>query len=249
MAYTRPATTLTPALIIYLIDASHSMNDPCGSTTKIAVVNQGLKEAIKDMICRSMRGGIVQNRYKVAILAYSTTVVDVLNGICDLPDLAKLGVPTISAGSETNTEVGFSAVEKLLSAHLAEFQTSPAPLVCHLTDALMTLGDPTPIIRRIQAMQVQDGSVLVEHVYVADQMLKKPVQDWEQWEGVTKARQLTNKYARLLFRLASPLPESYRQNINSYGYHLQQNAALFFPGLHMELVRLAFAISSATRLI
>ena len=26
--YTQPATTLTPALIVYLIDASDSMNDP-----------------------------------------------------------------------------------------------------------------------------------------------------------------------------------------------------------------------------
>lgn len=39
MLYTQPATSLTPALIIYLIDASHSMNDPCGSMTKIDLVN------------------------------------------------------------------------------------------------------------------------------------------------------------------------------------------------------------------
>ncbi len=248
MNYTRPATTLTPALIIYLIDASHSMNDPCGSSTRIDLVNQGLKEAINDMTCRAIRGGTVQKRYKIAILAYSTTVVDVLDGLCDLPELARLGTPTITAGGETNTEIGFKAVEDLLQAHLSEFQASPAPLVCHLTDALMTTGDPTATIKRIQAMQVPDGPVLIENIYIGDRMLKTPVADWKQWGGVAKAGQLTSKYARFLFRLSSPLPETYRQNINSYGYHLQKGTALFFPGLHMELLRLAFAISSATQL-
>jgi hypothetical protein len=65
---------------------------------------------------------------------------------------------------------------------------------------------------------------------------------------VTKPGQLTNDYARLLFQLSSPLPETYRQNINNYGYRLQSGASLFFPGIHTDLVRLAFAVSSATQL-
>ncbi|WP_376794304.1 hypothetical protein [Thermogemmatispora sp.] len=248
MYYTQPATSLTPALVIYLIDASHSMNDPCGSTTKMGLVNRALKEAIKDMVRRSIRDGIVQRRYKVAILAYSTAVVDVLGGIRDLPELVKHGVPVISAGGETDTAIGFAAVENLLQKHLSEFDSCPAPLVCHLTDALITASDPTPIVRRIQAMAVRDGPVLVENVYVADKMLRTPVRDWRQWGGVTRASQLTNDYARFLFSLSSPMPEIYRQNINNYGYNLQPGAALFFPGVHTDLVRLAFTISTATQL-
>lgn len=246
--YTQPTTTLTPALVIYLIDASHSMNDSFGGATKMGVVNKALKEAIKDMVRRSIREGIVQPRYKIAIFAYSTQVVDVLEGIRDLPELVKQGVPIISAGGETDTAIGFAAVEMLLQKHLEEFQTCPAPLVCHLTDALITASDPTPIVRRIQAMTVRDGPVLVENVYVADNMLRTPVYDWQRWKGVVKPGQLTNDFAKLLFRLSSPLPETYRQSINDYGYSLQEGAALFFPGAHMDLVRLAFAVSTATQL-
>ena len=247
--YTQPATTLSPALVIYLIDASYSMNDPCGSTTKIDVVNRALKDAIKDMVRRSIRDGVVQRRYKVAIFAYSTEVVDVLDGIRDLPDLVRHGVPAIIAGGETDTHVGFSAVEFLLKANLEKFQSSPAPLVCHLTDALVTAAsDPSPVVKRIQAMAVNDGPVLVENVYVADKMLRSSVRDWREWGGVLKANQLTNEYAKMLFHLSSPLPETYRQNINNYGYNLQRGAALFFPGAHTDLVRLAFAISTATQL-
>lgn len=248
MFYTQPATSLTPALVIYLIDASYSMNDPCGTMTKIDMVNKALREAIKDMVRRSMRDGIVQRRYKLAIFAYSTKVVNVLDGICDLSDVVKHGVPVISAGEETDTTAGFTAVETLLQAHIAKFQANPAPIVCHLTDALVTVSNPVPVVRRIQAMTVDDGPVLVENVYVADNMLRSPVHDWSQWNGVLKPNQLINNYAKFLFQLSSPLPETYRQNINNYGYHLQKGAALFFPGAHMELVRLAVAISTATQL-
>jgi hypothetical protein len=248
MLYTQPATSLQPAPVIYLIDASYSMNDPCGTTTKIDMVNQALREAIKDMVRRSMRDGIVQQRYKIAIFAYSTKVIDVLDGFCDLSDLVEQGFPVISADGETDTAAGFSAVETLLQTHIPYLQSGPAPLVCHLTDALITTGDPVPVVRRIQEMTVRDGSVLIENVYVADKMLRSPVPDWHQWPGVSKPGQLTNRYAKFLFQLSSPLPDTYRQNMNNYGYHLEKGSMLFFPGTHTELVRLAFAISTATQL-
>ena len=246
--YTRPATTVTPALIIYLIDASKSMNEPCGTTTKIDVVNNALRDAMKDMVRRSMRDGVVQPRYKIAIFAYSTKVIDVLDGIRTLPELVHVGPPILSAGGNTDTEAGFAAVARLLKTHLQEFEDCPAPLVCHLTDALLTTNNPQPIVEHIQSMRVEDGPVLVENVYVADKMLRKSVRDWKKWGGVYKAEQLTNEYAKLLLSISSLLPTSYRENINNYGYHLQSGAALFFPGANSDLVRLAFAISAATQL-
>jgi uncharacterized protein YegL len=246
--YSQPATTLTPSLIVYLIDASDSMNEPCQGSTRIEMVNAALRTTVKDLVRRSMRDGVVQRRYKIAIFAYSTRVIDVLGGIRELPDLLRTGLPELSAGGVTDTAGGFDAVLRLMEGHLKEFQYSPAPLVCHLTDGVFTTTDPTPAIERIQAMAVADGPVLVENVYFAERMLRRPVVDWQQWGGVVRAADLSDEYARFLFSLSSPLPETYRQNINNYGYHLQPGAALFFPGVNSDLVRLAFAISSATQL-
>jgi hypothetical protein len=246
--YTRPATSLSPALIVYLIDASRSMSDPCGQTTKIDVVNKALRDAMKDMVRRSMRDSNVQPRYHIAIFAYSTAVIDVLDGIRPLPELVQFGPPVLSAAGSTDTTAGFAAVACLLDAHIREYDHCPAPLVCHLTDALLTTSDPQPMVQRLKSLRVEDGPVLVENVYVADSISRRRVRDWHKWGGILKAEQLTNDYARFLFGMSSPLPESYRENINNHGYALQSGAALFFPGANSDLVRLAFAASAATQL-
>jgi hypothetical protein len=246
--YTRPATTLTPALVVYLVDASDSMNQACGEGSKMEIVNKALRVTLRDLWRRSMRDGMPQHRYKIAIFAYSTKIVDVLGGIVDLPELLKYGVPQWNADGVTDMAAAFAAVEAFLEKRLAGFQRSPAPLVCHLTDAVFTTADPSPAISRIQGMHVEDGPVLVEHIYVAERMVRKSIQEWYQWQGVRRASDLTDKYARFLFDHSSPLPETYRQNINNYGYHLQPGIRMFFPGLQNDLIRLAFVTSIATQL-
>jgi len=246
--YTQPATTLTPALIIYLIDASDSMNEPCGATTKMALVNSLLQATLRDMARKCMRSGVLRPRYKVAILAYSRTVLDVLQGVRDLPTVVQAGMPELSASGVTDMEAGFKEVERLLESQLPDLTDSPAPLVCHLTDAGFTASDPSSSIQRIQAMRVNDGPTLVEHVYVADHMLRIPTRDWMTWGGARNRTELNNPYARYLFAQASPLPETYRQSINDYGYSLAPGARLFFPGAQADLMRLAFVASTATQM-
>ncbi len=251
--YLQPATRLTPALVIYLIDASASMNELCGPSlpmSKVELVNAALREGIKAMVLRSMRDNRVQPRYHVAMLAYSTTVLDLLQGVRTLPELMRVGGPPelIAGGEETDTAAGFKAVEELLNRYLENYRGSPAPLVCHLTDALRTTQDPAPIVQRIQKMSVNDGPVLVENILMSEKLLRKPVSNWQQWGGVHRPKDITDEYARLLFSLSSPIPETYRENINrSAGYQLQKGAALFFPGSQTELMRLAIAASSATQ--
>lgn len=251
--YTQPATTLTPALVVYLVDTSDSMNAALGDTTKIDLVNAALRESVRHMIRRSMRDGVPQPQYQVAIISYNTYVTDMLDGIRSLPDLVEAGVPKLVARGETDTTQAFAAAEELLKGYLESLSKSstppcPAPLVCHLTDAHFTTDDPAPVVKRIRAMQVNDGPVLVENVYMADDMLHQNVADWYEWKGVLRENEVRNENAKRLFQLSSVIPEIYRQNINNYGYHLQKGATLFFPGLHRDLVKLAFAISAGTQL-
>lgn len=52
--YSQPATALTPALIVYLIDASDSMNERCGDSAKIDLVNKSLRTSCKRLALRAI---------------------------------------------------------------------------------------------------------------------------------------------------------------------------------------------------
>ncbi len=250
LMYIRPATTHTPALIIYLINAGASMNELCGTTTKIDLVNRALYEAVQLMVQKSLRETKVLARYKIAIFAYnSATVIDVLDGIRALSDIVWVGRPIITPGGDsTDATRGFIAVEQLLRVCRAEFQHCPAPLVCHVSDTLLLQQNTSAIFRfaqSIRSIRVDDGPVLLENVYIAENALQKVIPDWQLWGGVLQEKNLANDNAKLLHRLSSPLPAVYRQNMNEYGYRLQEGAAFFFPGLHPELVSMAFVASTA----
>lgn len=256
MPYTTRATSTRPALIIYLIDASDTMRKPCGNVTRMDVVNQSLQAMLRELVRRSIRDDIVQNRYHLAILAYSTEVLDVLassrephlrgRSIWTLRELLEVGLPVIEAGGQTNTYAAFAAADALIREHLDEYANSPAPLVCHFTDGGFSTEDPSPVVKRIRSCAVKDGPVLIENVYVADDVLREPPSTLTAWPGVTRAGDLSDPYARFLFELSSPLPASHRSFINSRGYALRENAALFFPGGQVDLIRLAFVASAAT---
>src|SRR5262245_37851549 len=99
MAYEIMATQKTPALIIYLLDVSGSMEQPLDGAPKIAHVNKALQKVLVRMVRRSTKGELVAARYRIAMIAYSTTPLDILPGIKTIDELAKLGAPQLTASN------------------------------------------------------------------------------------------------------------------------------------------------------
>jgi serine/threonine protein kinase len=241
------ATRLTPALAIYLLDLSGSMGLPLGGRTRIDLVKEALTKTIERMVFRSTRGVLVSPRYRVAVLGYSDRVYDLLSGIKSVDRLAAESFdPGLVPLSTTDTARGFAEVEKLLAAELSRLQDCPAPIVCHLTDGESTGDDPEPIVERIKAMKVADGNVLVENVFISEQVLSGPMADVMQWSGVTRNTPLATPYADKLRRMSSPLPDSYRSGLNDFGFNLGSDAVMMLPGTSPELVKLAFQMSGMT---
>jgi hypothetical protein len=242
--YKIPATSKTPALIIYLLDVSGSMSQDCGGRPRIEVISDALQKVAVKMVQRSTKGVNVAPRYRVAIFAYSSQVIDILGGVKTIDEFAKMGVPRLTTLDMTDTAAAFAKAEELLDAELPNLQDCPAPLVCHMTDGEYNGADPTPIARRIAAMAVPDGNVLIENIYVRSGGLT--VTDVNSWPGISSAGELRESYSRTLFEMSSPIPESYRSVMSEFGYTLAQGARMFFPGDQPELVELGFAMSGAT---
>lgn len=247
MPYEVMATSRTPALIIYLLDISISMAQPFGGRPRIDVAMEALGAALRQMVFRSTRGKVVAPRYRIAMLAYSDGVWDLLGGVKTVQDVALLGKPPdLTPRRITNTKLGFEQVEKILGAEMPNLRGCPAPLVCHMTDGEYTEEDPKPVVDRLLKMSVPDGGVLIENIFISDKILPQPIADPHQWPGITRDTLVTNSYAERLKALSSPLPDTYRDMLYDNGYRLAQGCLMLLPGTSPELVALGFQMSAAT---
>lgn len=246
MNYMTMATQRTPALIIYLLDVSMSMSRRLGKKQSIEVVMDALTAALRQMVFRSTKGGRLSPRYRIAMYAYSDHVYDLLDGARSVDQVAQLGVPELSPQRSTDTAKAFLQAEKLLQQELPNLQDCPAPLVCHMTDGEYTDSDPEPIVRRIMQMSVPDGNVLVENIFISDQILTQKIEDPKEWPGIMPDTALKDKYAKKLRSISSPIPDSYRSMMVEFGYRLGEGAVMLFPGISPELVSLGFQMSAAT---
>lgn len=246
MPYSVLATAKTPSLIIYLLDVSASMFQPLGEKQRITVVTDALTAALRQMIFRSTRGGRLSPRYRVSMLAYSDHVYDLLDGIKTIGEVAHMGVPELSPMRTTDTANAFLKAERILQAELPNLQDGPAPLVCHMTDGEYTGDDPEPIVRRIMAMSVPDGNVLVENIFISDRVLAEQIRDPNKWPGILPDTPLGSDYARKLRDVSSPVPPSYREMMQENNYSLAPGAVMLLPGTTPELVAMGFQMSAAT---
>jgi len=246
MPYEILATSPTPALIIYLLDVSASMTQPLGNKRRIDIVMDALGAALRQMVFRSTKGSRVAPRYRLAMYAYSDHVYDLLNGVKTVDQVAQLGVPELSTMRSTDTARGFAQVEKLLQAELPNLAHCPAPLVCHMTDGEYTGADPEPVVRQIAGMHTPDGNVLVENIFISDNVLSETIKDSNTWKGVLPNTQLNTDYARKLRSMSSLLPASYQVMLAETGYAISSGAAMMLPGNTPELVELGFVMSMST---
>ncbi len=246
MAYDTMATTTNPALVIYVLDVSASMNQKLGTKRRIEVVVDALRAALTTMVHRSTKGVSIRPRYRLAMFAYSDHVYDLLDGIKTIVEVASMGTPDLSTMRTTDTARAFTQVEQLLVAELPRLAACPAPLVCHITDGEYTGDDPELIVRRIMDLTVPDGNVLVENIFISDRILPDPITNVRQWPGVLPSTNLTNDYAQKLRAMSSTLPESYRQMMEESSYRIQRGALMLLPGTSPEMVAMGFQMSAST---
>jgi hypothetical protein len=256
MHYTAKATAKTPAHIIFLIDISESMAQPCYGQPRISVVARALTEVIFHMMDMStiMVGNQpkIRPRFRVAILGYNERVYDPYEGFVSIDKLAQAGVPSFQPAGETNMFLGFQAVEKLIDQLLSALGNAPAPLpaplVCHLTDMEYNKGNsPLALAERIRAYETDDGPVLIENVFISDNALRTPISNIESWPGVGSEAELQGSFAAELFRMSSEIPATYLETIRYWGFsNMKPGSRLMFPGANPDLIKTALVTTGSS---
>lgn len=240
------ATRNTPALVIYLIDISGSMAEPLDGKRKIDHVEDAIEKVVNKMIQRSTRGELIAPRYRIAMIAYTDDPIDILGGVLTIDQVAQRGKLKLTPNHLTNTDKAFAVARDILEQELPRLSDCPAPMVCHLTDGEYTGDDPSPIAQEIMQMGNADGKVLIENIYVGEQLTQQPITDLRIWPGLIDESQLSSEPAKRLFPMSSQLPDTYADVVADDGYALQPGSRMLIPGTNRELIQLAFAMSGAT---
>lgn len=191
------------------------------------------------MIQRSTKGTAISPRYHVAMFAYSSQVFDLLGGIKTIDELAKLGIPQLTALDTTDTARAFSLIKKLLITELPKYAESPAPIILHITDGGFTGDDPTPIVEDICNMSVTDGKVLLANVYISPPQKENVFlcPNNTQWVNIHEER---------LFNMSSTFPDAYRAAYDEFGFQVPAGAKMYIRGYIPEVFELLLPISSVT---
>lgn len=118
---------------------------------------------------------------------------------------------------------------QILSDWLAQHPGCFPPIVINITDGEATDGDPTAAATKLQDLTSDDGNILLFNVHLSSQRAA-PIEFPDSEAG------LPDKYAELLFRLSSALPEYMRSIAQQEGFAVSENTRGFVFNADMVAV-------------
>jgi hypothetical protein len=247
VSYEIRATADTPALLIYLIDISGSMTLEFEGRRRMDIINEALQSIMRQIIYRSTKGNHLSPRYRIAILAYSDEVYDLLNGVKSIDRIANRGqLPQLYPKRFTDTAKAFRQALKILQTEMPTMGQCPAPIICHLTDGVYTGEDPEPIAKEIMELSLPDGPVLIENIFLTEEATQGKVKDAKAWRGIVSNQFMPDPYTEKLMRMSSVIPETYRDMMRESAYSIQKDALMMLPATSKDLIALGFQMSAAT---
>ncbi len=253
-SYVNLATSAHPATILYLVDISGSMQASMpGGKSRIEVVKDAIQTSYAAMLKYSLKQGKVRPRYRIGMIAYESELYDVYDGILEIDKIISQGIPNLTPQRKTDMAKAFRYAIKLIQDDLKEWTQQwkdecPPPMVINITDCEYAeeTPDPEPFARQLQDITVADGNVLVENIFVTDQIVLTNT-DVKEWRGYRFNETTGDAYGDKLLAMSSPLPSSFAQIMNEQqGLKLREGTAMMFPGVSLEFIKTAFVVGTAT---
>jgi hypothetical protein len=219
---------------LFLIDQSSSMVKPFGAQPakqKAEGVADAINRLLQNLVLKCAKSEGVRDYFYVGIVGYGAKVGSAFGG--SLAGQTLVPVSAIAANplrveqrarkvddgagglaeQKFKFPVWFEALasgrtpmcqamelaKQYLEMFLARFPKCYPPLVLNVTDGMSTDGDPLPAAKKLQELSTPDGNVLLFNAHVSA-TTAPPV------EFAAVENGLPDPFARLLFRMSSPLP-------------------------------------------
>jgi hypothetical protein len=230
MQYTAEISRANPTCFLFLIDQSKSMLKPMAgdpTRTKAEAVADAVNNLLYTLSLRCVWGNSVFDRFHVGVLGYGTQVGPALGGalagrdIVPISELARNPLrveqrpkpgPDGTVGSvrfpvwfeptgdgKTPMAATFQRASVLLAGFLVDHPDCFPPIVINITDGKPTDANPMQDAARLRQLSSSDGNVLVFNLHISESSGRR-IEFPDREDG------LPDLYARLLFRMSSPLP-------------------------------------------
>ncbi len=250
MKYQNLATSKHPALIIFLIDVSRSMETkmPNGKM-RIDVVREVLSQTIQEMVHRSLANGKIKSRYRVGLFAYSEKMWDVWEGVRTIDEIEN-EIPELPLQTATDMAMDIRGVSQIVEQDIKGWSSTwqekcPAPLITHITDAEYTedFENPSPIGKKLMGLSVPDGNVLLSNILISKYINIPQGVHVSQWSGFYPEGTTKDRFGDTLLAMTSTIPDPYLKAISKVGMNIKSGARMLFPGVNTEFIKGGFAMS------
>lgn len=232
MPYSAEISRVNPTCFLFLIDRSRSMLDPLGDGTgrnKAEGVVSAINHLLYTLVLRCVWGNAVLDRFHVGVLGYGATVGPATGGPLsekDLVPISELARNPLRVEERTQRNADGStqqvrspvwlepagdgrtpmcaAVKRasmILAGFLADHPGCFPPIVINVTDGRPTDGNPLADAQRMRQLSSTDGQVLLFNLHLSETeggRIEFPDNE---------AALPEDPYAKLLFRMSSPLPK------------------------------------------
>lgn len=255
MSYTAEISRANPSCFLFLIDRSGSMEDGWpgeAGKQKADGLATIINRLLQNLVLKCAKSEGVRDYYHVGVIGYGNNVGPAFSGPLSGKELAPVSeIANAPARIEERTRkvddgtgglvdqsikfpVWFDAVanggtpmrqalscaQGILAGWIAQHSDGFPPIVINITDGESTDGDPTQPAEAITSLATSDGNTLLFNVHLSSQRAE-PVQfpDGE--------AELPDQYAKLLFRMSSPLPDFMRSVAQQEGFPVGDGARGF----------------------
>jgi hypothetical protein len=249
MPYSAEISRTNPSCFLFLIDQSSSMGGAFGGESgkkKAQGVSDALNRLLQNVIIKCAKAEGVRDYFHVGVIGYASEARPALAGplagqpLVPMSDLAAnplrveqrtrkveddsggtmeqtfkfpVWVEPVAQGKTAMCQA-LNLAREYLSVFIARYPDSYPPLAINISDGRATDGNPEQPAAALRALATSDGEVLLFNIHLSS----SPAEAVE-FPGCED--RLSHPYARLLFRMSSPLPLPLIQAAENEGYLLE----------------------------
>jgi hypothetical protein len=234
MPYGAEINRVNPACFLFLVDQSRSMAEPFGAQpdkSKAEGVADAINRLLANLVLKCSKPEGIRDYFSVGVISYGGKVQAALGGgladqcLVPISELAEKSlrlerrmrkVPDGAGGfveepfrfpvwfeprasGRTPMCEALGLAEKTLRPFIERHPRAFPPIVINISDGMATDGNPLPPAWSLQALTALDGSVLLFNAHLSRQ-------EGQAIELPADEAGLPDGFARLLFRMSSPLP-------------------------------------------